>query len=68
MKEFSIGQLKALSQFFDTIAAAWFSGGIIAPFFARVSLVEKLSFFVTGFIFSYMFLNISLFFVREVEK
>lgn len=67
MDKMSIGQLKALSEFFNTIAAAWFTGGIIAPFFAKVSLLEKILFFVIVAGFSYAFLNISLFFVKEVE-
>ena len=67
MPKFSKGQLKALSEFFNTIATAWFSGGVIAPFFAKVGLLEKLIFFVFGAGFAYVFLSISLFFAQEIN-
>ena len=67
MRKLSTGQRKALSEFFNTIAAAWFSGGIVAPFFARVTPAEKMIFFVSGFAFSYIFLNFSLLFVKEIK-
>ena len=68
MKTLSVGQLKALSEFFNTIAAGWFSGGIIAPLFSQVSSLEKLAFFVVGATLSYWFLKLSLAVVEDVKQ
>ena len=68
MSNLSVGELKALSSFFNTIAAAWFTGGVIAPFFSETSLLEKAIFFIAGALLSYCFLKFSLFFVKEVKS
>lgn len=68
MRRFSTGQLKALSEYFNTVATTWFSAGVIAPFFAKVSFLERTIFFLAGFAMSYIFLNLSLFFVKEVNS
>jgi len=68
MKKFSIGQLRALSDFFNTLAAAWFTTGVIAPFFAKPTFVEKMTFFMAGLIMSYIFLNFSLFVASELKS
>jgi len=35
MKKLRQSQLKALSEFLNTIAAAWFSAGVISPLFIK---------------------------------
>jgi len=35
MKNLKPSQLKALSDFLNTIAAAWFSAGVISPLFIK---------------------------------
>lgn len=35
MKNLSLGQLRSLSDFFNTMAVAWFTAGIISPFFFK---------------------------------
>jgi hypothetical protein len=68
MDGLSIGQLRALSDFFNTVAAAWFVGGIVTPFFVGASPIEKLQFSVAGVLYSGVFLSLSLFFVKEVNR
>lgn len=68
MKELAPGQLKALSEFLNTIAAAWFTAGIISPFFIKIE--DPLNVLILGtiaIIFSVAFLFASLFFVRKVK-
>ena len=67
MEKLSHGQLKVVSEFFNTIAAAWFTGGIVAPFFTKSSLSEKLLFFAAGFTFSYVFLSFAILLVKGVK-
>jgi len=67
MKYYSTGQLRTLAEFFGTVAAGWFSGGIIAPFFSRVSFPQNLAFFAVGLILSYATLFLALQFTKEVE-
>ena len=67
-RKLSKGEVRILAEFFYTIAAGWFSGGIIAPFFSKVTLEEKLLYFLIGFILAYLFLVISLSFAKEVKS
>jgi len=66
MREWSVGQLRALSDFFNMVAVAWFTGGVITPFFARVLPAERWVFLMIGFVCAYICLNISLSFAEEV--
>lgn len=66
MGNLSPGQLRALSDFFNTIAAAWFTGGVITPLFAKVSQIERFVLFVLGLGLSYIFLHLSLSTAKEV--
>lgn len=69
MRKFSIGQLRVLSNFFNTIAAAWFTGGIITPFFLKpASLLEKITLSSVGLFFAFVFLTSSLFLARRIES
>lgn len=68
MTRYSPTQYHTIADYFSTLAAGWFSGGVIAPFFARVLPLERLFFFLIGFILSYFFLRLSLTFAREVDR
>lgn len=65
--ELSIGQRKALSDFLSTVAAAWFTAGVISPLFTHpedsleAALLVVLSLAVTA-----AFLRLSLVLVKEV--
>jgi len=67
VRRYSSGQLKALSEYFNTIAAAWFTAGIITPFFSNAPFLERIIFSISGFAMSYIFLSFSLFFARKVK-
>ncbi len=64
----SLGQTKVLSDFFNTIAVAWFTGGVVAPFFTKTSSSEKSLFLIIGLTFSYVFLNFALLLVKEIKS
>ena len=68
MTRYSPTQYHTIADYFNMLAVGWFSGGVIAPFFTRVLPVERLLFFLTGFVLSYFFLRLSLNFSREVDK
>lgn len=61
-------QLRAISDFFNTVAAGWFTGGIITPFFAGVPSVEKIQFSIAGVVNAYVFLNFSLYFAGRIKQ
>lgn len=67
MNHYSQGQLRTLAEFFNTVAAAWFTGGIVAPFFARVSLPQYIAFFVAGSFLSYFFVSLALELTKGVK-
>ncbi len=68
MHKLSIGQLRVLSHFLNTIAAAWFTGGIVSPFFIKPTfLIEKVILSSVGIFFAFIFLSSALMIVREVE-
>jgi hypothetical protein len=68
MREFSLGQRKTLSNFFNNLAVAWSSGAIITPTFAQVTNDEKLAFFAVGISLACFFLTISLILVKEINS
>lgn len=64
----SIGQKKALSDFLNTVSAAWLATGVIAPVFTPMfSKEELISSLISGFCGSLALLFISLILVREVN-
>lgn len=67
MNGLSKGQFRALSDFFNTVAAAWFTGGIITPFFSGIPSVEKIQFSIAGVVNAYVFLNFSLYFAGRIK-
>lgn len=67
MRILTRGEYNVLSDFFNNISVAWFTGGIVAPFFSKTFAVEKMLFLISGFGLSYLFLNLSLLFAREAR-
>ena len=62
------GQLKALSDFCNTIAAAWFSAGVISPFFIKAeNLLTTVILGLAAILVSALFLALSLHFVRRMK-
>jgi len=65
----SIAQRKALSDFLNTVAAAWLTAGIIAPIFApNYPLFEFLFSIASGAAGSLALLTLSLILVREINS
>lgn len=60
-------QLTILANYFMTIAAAWFTAGVIAPFFATVAPFQRILFIVSGSAMSYIFLLLAWEVAREVN-
>lgn len=60
MERLSIGQKKALAEFFTNAAVAWLSGGVIAPFLSGRKLEEFIAFGLWGLFFTTIFIVISL--------
>lgn len=61
------GQIKGLSDFLNTVAAAWFSAGVISPLFANTESIVK-TLFLSGIEISMalFFLSLSLLLLRRV--
>lgn len=69
MKNLTPSQLKSLSEFFNTIAAAWFSAGIISPLFIKPeSIVRALLLGAISVILSLSILIWALYIVRRVKQ
>jgi len=68
MERLSSGQKKALSEFFANAAVAWFSAGIVIPFFANRRLEEFFAFSLWGLLFTLMFLTFSLVITKGVTE
>jgi len=68
MKKLSVGQKKSLAEFFTNTAVAWFSAGIIAPFFTSRKLGDFATFGIWGLIFTLTFIRTSLFFMKGVRS
>ncbi len=68
MKELTEPQLKALSDFANTVAAAWFSAGVISPFFIKPpSAMEALVFPSVGLVMTWLTLSFSLSLIKEIK-
>ena len=68
MDELKPAQLKALSDFANTIAAAWFSAGVISPVFTKPRLlVELLVFVLVGLLMTWATLRWSLFLIKDLN-
>lgn len=67
MKKYSSGQLRILAEFFSNLSLAWLAGGVIAPYFTKLNLYDKLSFTIIGLIASYIFISIALQISRNLD-
>lgn len=68
MRNLKPGQLKALSEFLNTVAAAWFTAGIIAPIFIELKDISKtIVLGLVAFVTSMGFLASSLQLVRKIR-
>lgn len=68
MNELTPVQLKALSDFANTIAAAWFSAGVISPVFTKPkSILELLIFVLVGLLMTWAALRWSLFLIKDLN-
>lgn len=68
MQNLTASQLKALSEFLNTIAAAWFTAGVISPFFLKPEDFSRA--LILGFAavaLAATFLSFSLSIVRRVK-
>lgn len=68
VKDLKESQIKGLSEFLNTVAAAWFSAGAISPLFLNVEGLGKVIFFSTAeILMSLLFLTVSLLLLRKVS-
>jgi len=54
------GQLRTLGDFFNNLSLAWFTAGVIGPFFAKIELNIRVLYTIIGIIFCYIFLTQAL--------
>ena len=60
-------QFKALSNFANTVAAAWFSAGVVSPFFTKSdSLIQSLMGPLMGILMTWIMLRWSLFLLEDI--
>lgn len=67
MKKLSVGQRRALSQFFTNSAVAWLSVGVVTPFFVGRELPNIIGSSVWGMLFTLWFIAMSLFIMKGVR-
>lgn len=68
MWHFRPAQLKALSEFFNMLAVAWFTAGVIAPLYAKpVNLLNIIVSAIISIIIAGGFLALSLYLVRKIK-
>lgn len=60
-RNYSVEKFNLLSGYYSNISVAWFSAGVIVPFFSHATLQEKVIYMIEGFILSYLFINIALY-------
>ena len=69
MKRINSAQRKSLADFGTTVAAAWFSAGIIAPLFTKPkSYIDVLLFLAIGAIMTIITLRWALLFLEGVKS
>ena len=68
MNNLGSSQLKGLSEFLNTVAATWFSAGIISPIFIESeNLIRTLVLSGTEILLALLFLRASLLLLRKVK-
>jgi biotin transporter BioY len=66
VKVFDQKQIKELANFLTTTSVAWFSAGVIAPFFTNTTNSEVFILSVTfGFIMAFIFIALSVTIIRD---
>ncbi len=61
MEGFTAGQRRLLAEFFSNLSVAWFSAGVISPFFTKPgTLVQGLILPIGGMFFGVLFLDRAL--------
>ena len=66
METLNSAQLKALSDFANTVAAAWFTAGVISPFFVKPeSLIQLFAFPIIGILMTWVTLSWSISLLKE---
>jgi len=68
MRKLSVGQKRALAEFFANGAVAWLSAGVIAPFFASKKLVDFIGIGTWGILLTLIFISVSLFISKQVKS
>jgi len=69
MEKLNSAQRKSLADFGTTVAAAWFSAGIIAPFFSKPkSILDAFTFIIIGTIMSSITLRLSLSLLKGIKS
>lgn len=67
MSNLKESQLKGLSDFLNTVAAAWFSAGAISPLFISENFNKVLYLALIEIIMALFFLGVSLLLLRKVK-
>lgn len=68
MKNLTPNQLKSLSEFLNTLAATWFSAGVISPFFIKSEdIIKTVALGLTAIGLSLGLLSLSLSTIRKVK-
>lgn len=62
-------QRKQIAEIFGNISVAWFSGGIIAPFFFRNQTIQEFAInFIIGLFIGLFFVSMSLQYLKKKRK
>lgn len=67
MRELSIGQRRVLSEFFANGGVAWFSAGVIVPFFTGKTIFDFVISLGWGTLFAIGFLIIALVITKGIK-
>jgi len=69
MNSLSPVQLKSIAEFADTVAAAWFTAGVISPIFTKPkSFLELLIFLAVSLLMTWATLRWSILLLEGVEE
>ncbi|HCM37485.1 TPA: hypothetical protein DIS61_02455 [Patescibacteria group bacterium] len=69
MRQYTLAQRKSLADFFNMIAVAWFTAGIISPFFIiSKTIIELLLYPIAGIILTWLSLLISLYLLKDIKS
>ncbi len=67
MVKLTNSQLKELAQYLNGVAVAWYTAGVISPFFAKFEGYETLKFATIGLVVSLFSLSFSIYLVRGLK-